>query len=381
MEVLSRIVGTSGIPEYYKIFDGSGVQVVDSATALFYAKSGMLSNVVIVGGNYLRAKTGYKIDTIVMHSTKLLPRPVINSIQVQNMQGYPYSDCHGFNFINICRVLRRLALEDKFEVDLKPYKANYGNNIHLFKAIESCGITVYEFVRKYLYNIQPYSLDYFDRANAKKSDIWVADLGYGVRFIIKVSKPDKLVISFHESNMRGTFVSGGKDFSNRPCIVLTDMISPLPNGYSASFTVQRGFIDTVVTTYTDNYQSGYTAIPYFRIYEQFRGILQGIMGNIITYYGNNIDPSFFTITEKGFSRLTFMSLGYAGINNIVLLIDLFSSLHDNLSRASLMQLVIGLLAELPLERVKMIQTALKSRNLGKSNALCDLVMGVGNEEA
>lgn len=82
MEVLSRIVGTSGIPEYYKIFDGSGVQVVDSATALFYAKSGMLSNVVIVGGNYLRAKTGYKIDTIVMHSTKLLPRPTINSIQV-----------------------------------------------------------------------------------------------------------------------------------------------------------------------------------------------------------------------------------------------------------------------------------------------------------
>lgn len=93
--------------------------------------------------------------------------------------------------------------------------------------------------------------------------------------------------------MRGTFVSGGKDFSNRPCIVLTDMVNPLPNGYSASFTVQRGFIDTVVTTYTDNYQSGYTAIPYFRIYEQFRGILQGIMNNIITYYGNNIDPSFF----------------------------------------------------------------------------------------
>ena len=67
-------------------------------------------------------------------------------------------DCYGKEFIKVCRRLREFARKNNFTVDMSEHKANGGRNTQLFKLIEACDTNVHNFIRMYLYNIQPYSL-------------------------------------------------------------------------------------------------------------------------------------------------------------------------------------------------------------------------------
>lgn len=66
---------------------------------------------------------------------------------------------YGSTFINVCRIVRKKASEKKIVVEQNAHKSNDGRNIHLFKLIEACNLSVNDFVNEYLSVLQPYSLE------------------------------------------------------------------------------------------------------------------------------------------------------------------------------------------------------------------------------
>ena len=87
-------------------------------------------------------------------------------------------DYFGKDFIKVCRKIRKYANANRLKLDTKPHQANEGRNIHLFKVIETCGVSLHDFVRGYLCNLQPYSLTAFNNGTeTSKYDIWLCDVG------------------------------------------------------------------------------------------------------------------------------------------------------------------------------------------------------------
>lgn len=133
----------------------------------------------------------------------------------------------GVNFDNVerCRQIRKLAMAGRFEIDDSTHSSN-ANNKHLFSYIEYCGLSLKEYLRSYLSNLQPYMLEH--RADQEKSDtmICVLDNAYRVSLYIKVDryKGSELVISFHE-NVRAGFLK--ENNMKRDTVRLSHQIVPV----------------------------------------------------------------------------------------------------------------------------------------------------------
>lgn len=157
MRILKRYKDVNGNTVGYDVLSDGVTNRVSLEKALGLQE--FIDNAFITSGGEYRAKSGYKIDTEVLYNNVLLPR-VITKPQ-QSKTNETESEYHGKEFINICRKLRQYALENNFTVDMNKHSSNNDNNVHLFKLIEACDVTVHDFVRDYLYNLQPYSLSKF----------------------------------------------------------------------------------------------------------------------------------------------------------------------------------------------------------------------------
>lgn len=175
-----------------------------------------IKNATLLSNSEYIAKKGCKIETQRIHETKTTKPVKVASPTMPK-------DYYGKEYIKVCRKIRQYANANRLKLDTEPHQANGGRNIHLFKLIETCGVSLHDFVRGYLCNLQPYSLKAFDDGTeTSKYDIWLCDAGYGVQFIIKIdtiNQYNPAVVSSHESNISGISIYGNKKFENKLCAV------------------------------------------------------------------------------------------------------------------------------------------------------------------
>ena len=371
MEIIRRYKDANGNTIGYDIANGTVVKFVSVDRALDIAE--FIINAVVVSGKEFRAKKGYKIDTVVLHSNELAVRKPVQTVPTQSnsLQGI---DFYGKEFINVCRRLRTCASKNNFTVDMSRHKSNDGRNTHLFKLIEACDIDVRTFIRGYLYNIQPYSLSKFQGSkNIGKNNIWLSDMGYGVSLVIKVNNLDRnkpIVLSFHESNVNSSYVVGNRDFSDKLCAVLVESVVERPMGYGVDYIVQRGFISHKVHSSTLYFNNGVALVRHTDISVMLDDTMSSLWEKLrLTYYGEEVDKLPMFVDRLNSGRLSFMSLGFATANNLCLLIDMFAQYTDTNSRRVLSEITMNLLSETPLDRLKQIKVALQEKYSGSRNKL------------
>lgn len=158
MRILKRYKDVNGNTVGYDILVEGTVDRFSLEQAL--GLQSHIDNAFITSGGEYRAKSGYKIDTEVLHNA-LVVRPNLQHAQSDKIQ--QDVEYYGKPFIGVCRLLRKYAEQNNFVVDMSKHKSNSGKNTHLFKLIEACDISVHDFIRNYLYNIQPYSLSKFHK--------------------------------------------------------------------------------------------------------------------------------------------------------------------------------------------------------------------------
>lgn len=176
MQILKRYKDTNGNTIGYDISAEGKVGRVSLEEALALQK--FIDNAFVTSGEEYRAKSGYSIDTEVLHRNQLIVRPAVKPAEKPKSPNMHF-DYHGKDFILICRKLRRYAQDNNFVVDMSKHKPNYGRNTHLFKLIEACGLDVHDFIQNYLYNIQPYSLSKFQSTKQPTCrSMWVSYMEY-----------------------------------------------------------------------------------------------------------------------------------------------------------------------------------------------------------
>lgn len=107
------------------------------------------------------------------------------------------------SMIKTCKKLRRLAQLDRISIDETEHRS--GLNKHLFDYIEYCGRDVLSFVKQYMSNIQPYMIERRKDQEPEEHFICVIDNLYRVSVYIKINARqfEEIIVSFHESNVRG----------------------------------------------------------------------------------------------------------------------------------------------------------------------------------
>lgn len=341
---------------------------------------------VITNAVLLKDKSDYKgkagviiesIQSETRNSIEVHQKPKMELVKVP--QNSYSGDYYGREFINVCRKLRSFACAGNISVDMGSHKSNGGNNTHLFKLIESCGVSVKELVVGYLSVIQPYSLQLFQDSKGvdKKYNIWITDIGYGIKLVIKVNylNPNApVVVSFHESNTRkGTSnVRGGADFRDKPCAVLIDSfcLSKSGNYYKVSYFVQRGFIREEIISNAIALNNDVALINHMDIKTCFDDILSNIYSDLYTTYTEKMHRrNNFSFNSSMTSGVSFMAYGYEVTNNICYMIDLFAMCRDNGQKRGLIDLALSMLETLDDKKADVLKIALSARFNGSNNGL------------
>ena len=371
MYIINRIKNSVGRVISYTVNNNGKVEILDSNSVI--ANAHLVTNAYLVDGEYFRAKRGSYIDTIVEHNTAIVKRELVPRASSAT-EFVP--DYYGREFISICRYIRQIAYENKFKLDTKPHKSNGGRNIQLFALIEACGISPREFVRNYLYNIQPYSLSHFMGAKSKgDSHIWLCDLGYNIGLVIKIVKNTScpLVLSFHESNIRGKYTTSGNAFDNKLCAVLVEGVNSVANDEqltNVAFVVQRGFITYRIDAVTEYLRNGVALVKHSVIADNFMFTLNNIVDGLQSQYFTQMACSrLISATGMPMHNVSFMSFGFATVNNISLLIDMYGYFTNQLTKAYLVDVAINLLSEVAPSKSKAILGVLKGRYEGSNNGL------------
>lgn len=123
------------------------------------------------------------------------------------MQELTYEDIENkgihTSMIKTCKKLRRLAKLDRISIDETEHRS--GLNKHLFDYIEYCGRDTLSFVKQYMSNIQPYMIERRKDQEPDGHFICVIDNLYRVSVYIKINARqfEEIIVSFHESNVRG----------------------------------------------------------------------------------------------------------------------------------------------------------------------------------
>lgn len=303
------------------------------------------------------------------------------------------NDYYGREFLNMCRRVRELARQNKIKIDsvFNRHSSNAGNNLHLFKLIESCGGEVENFLRGYLSVLQPYSLDYFQRETYKGTNmICVQDMGYRVALLIKLEKlhnQEYVLVSFHENNIvrNGKVVQGlgDRDFSNKLCAVLVDASAPssLHPGYvDCSFIIQRGFVrqSIDVTIPEGHFVKNMALVSYDIIKTKYQDLMTSLLNELQSTYllVNNETSENDGVITLGGKGVSFLSYGYTVTNNVCLLLDCFVLL-DKSHRAVILELTHNLLSTMPQETLDELKYGLMdkySRVVNYSNELYDQIL-------
>lgn len=282
----------------------------------------------------------------------------------------PKIEYHGMEFLTVCRKIRKFANADMFELDMSAHKSNEGKNIHLFKLIQACHIDVRTFIRGYLANIQPYSLQRFKKNMNEKDKALVCDVGYGVKLLIKINnfntnKP--MIISFHESNYAGSNRTGAVDFSDKPCAVFVNECEQRGSYYRVHYLIVRGMLTLTIASTSRYYSNGVALVEFADIKKELDDTMSNILHDIqCAYLGGVKHKSFDSVNS---TRLSFMAFGYATVNNICLLLELFSQYTDEKSRLAISSMTFHLLEETTVENREEILDALKVKYDGTSNKL------------
>ena len=364
MEILSRHKDSDGNILGYTIKIENKTEFIDASTAI--GLKSLITNAFLTQSGEYRAKKGYQIDTVVDYS-KLCLHPKKPAI-VQADNNLSNVDYYGKGCIEACRKIRRYALEGKLSFDDSQHKSNNGANIHLYRLIEACGVDLKTFIINYLSTLQPYSLEYFQN-NRIEQQIWLVDLGYKIRLVIKVddskfNKQAPIVISFHESNKGEKFIAGKKRFDDKQCAVIVDNVTKLPNGFHTTYTIQRGFIRYTANSATTMYYKGIALVDYMDIDKTYSSIMELLIKNIWNVYTDKVMdiPSFVKGIET--ENISFLSSGFATINNISLLLDLYNRFNDNKSRSVLVHVTCNMVDEMTDTKKLELKTAL-SYTFGK----------------
>lgn len=317
------------------------------------------------------ANKGYTIETkLEANSFKLTSKKVADIKVKADTLGNVIVPI-GLPQVKTCRRIRKDALANRIQIDLNPHVQNEGRNTQLFDLIKSCGVDVKEFVRYYLSNLQPYALEkntsYIVAPSA--SEVWVTDIGYGVELWIKMGhlheNCDTLIISFHESNLSGNYVYG-KSERLKPdslCAVFPDKIGEKElNAYPIEYTIQRGFIVHRFKSRTEYIRNDIAVVPYREIADQFASHMNATFEQLKTMYYDVDNDLTEVATVSTVSRLSFLSLGHADLNNIVFLVELFNRFERNVqNRRLIADIAIGLIDEIPTMRKQELLEGLKQR--------------------
>lgn len=335
-------------------------------------------NAHVVNNHGFVADKGSHIDTVVDYSDL-----GVHKVKPKLLSGNGSStviDYYGRDYTNICRKIRSAAISGRIKIDKNPHTSNGGNNLHLFKLIEACGISVDAFVISYLSVIQPYSLDKFLKAKQPDGQTWIADIGYNVKLVIKAQNlfgqayEDVFLISFHESNIHGiSQYKHGSLFNEKEyCAVLCDSIGDKEcNKYPYKATVQRGFIRHQISGFADYVNKDVALVKYKDIKSKFSDSMEVILNRLNEMYYSNELKSSITYMDN-LHRLSFLSFGYADINNVIFLIESFRITTNPSEKRVIAEVSKSLLEEISDSRRKEIVNGLKEKyNLSDKQTIAD----------
>lgn len=377
MEIISRHKDSNGKLLGYTISNNGKISFVDINTAR--GMQAFIENATLTSAGEYRAKNGYQIDTIIDHSKLSINKQKPAAVQTESNFGN--FDYYGKTCLNDCLKIRRYAQSGDLGFDETAHKANNGASVQLYALIRACGIDLETFIVNYMSTLQPYNLEPFQKKEALKAEqVWVIDIGYKISMIIKVNDNRRkyktpVVISFHESNKAGKFMSGKKTFNDKKCAVIVDQVREIPGGYAVTYTIQRGFVRFQVNSATIYYHKGIALVDYADIEEEYTNILKNIFQNIQDTYLENISKGApLLVRDIKTNEISFMSNGFATVNNLSLMLDLYNQYTDTNSRAMIVEIVGNLIEEMPDARKIELKKALgKTFGRDKNNNLLGII--------
>lgn len=158
--------------------------------------------------------------------------------------------------------------------------------------------------------------------------------------VIKLDESDNkhpVIVFFHENRK--------SDFSSKACAVLLDDAEDLGSYFRAAYTVQRGFIQFTIKSTVKEIYKDYALVNFNDISQVFNQRISEVFERLSNIYGT--DDEFVQITPPDAFSLSFLSFGYAVVNNVSLLIDVSAKTHSKADRRILFSIAGNLLAELP----------------------------------
>lgn len=387
VRLLTKYMDAYGKEVSYLIEDENGRRKITAEELINLVKiSGKyVSNAILLDDLTFKVIDGSKID--IVYSKDAFP-----VIKAQTVQAFSsdntVADYYGREYIKICKLIRKCAVEHAIQISIEEHDSNNGLNVHLFELIKVCNIDLKDFICGYLSVLQPFYLEFFQSKKIKdvNDHVWVLEMGYRTALLIKIVKFFKgnsrnldymLVLSFHESNRGGIGVSGMKSFNDKKCAVIVDKAYLMNNQIYVDFTIQKGFLRHCFKRVQSEYKNGVAFVNYEIIDSKIEDDLQSWFRNLATL---NTYDNFENLEIKNMNtQLSFAGRGYAYINNLCLLIDLFAIIHDDASRVFLMDLKDNLISKIPEQSKIRIKEALKVKYLnfkgyGSINKMYNLIM-------
>jgi hypothetical protein len=301
--------------------------------------------------------TGTDIPNVVMRNCKL---------RFDEIQDY-----HGKEFVNICKKIRRYAIAGRFKISTENYNSDKVRKIDLFKMIEACGVDVEMFVSEYLSVLQPYCLHQF---KTDEENIWICDMGYNYQMVIRLNVCDKenpMIVSFHESNDRIK-----KSYFDKPCAVFVEHAQGIDAEYLVDYIIHDGFIKTDISTFTSAYKDSIALVDYWQIENYKSANINQFLKQIAELLSDDEyleEQNPVVLGKKEFGCMSFLSYGYNHVNNICMLIDLYSLYKDKMSFSILAELTDGILSNMSENEIEKLQIKLKSQYDNKKNKLYEAI--------
>lgn len=227
--------------------------------------------------------------------------------------------------VSVCKEIRRLAKLDRVHLDSSIHYSRL--NQHLFSYIEYCGYNVKEYVKGYLANLQPYSLERFSSQEPSKSFICVLDQMYRVSLYIKVDKSfgKEVIVSFHENNKRGIAKENNLIIqnSNRLVPVFAEEVCARIDGSAreeVKVMLQRGMLTLPVRVMGEECENGVYLV---NEYDLDTPILDQCNQYLRDLYTSDLDLEALDKVEifSVLHQISFTSYGNTVFSNISLLID------------------------------------------------------------
>ena len=246
-----------------------------------------------------------------------------------------WSNIVDFELVNVCLKIRKLAKLDRLEVQEDEHSSNNGLNTHLFNYLRYCEKDVKSFVKDYLSNLQPYMLQRRKDQEPDNQYICVLDNIYRVSIYIKIYKKqfEELVVSFHESNIRGVAKTNDlitkEKLQDKVFIFADSELSKSRDKYGIKVFIQRGVLVLPIDLVGYKYKSGYI-VNRSDIDNQFISYCNDYIKDL---YTSDLDLDFDSISIFSMlQQISFTSYGRDTFSSISLLIDNVSIQKDRISK-------------------------------------------------